>query len=108
MYAFQNPFHWVKEVDQSPLAKRAWFLQERFLAPRTLYFGASQVYWECSGLVACESFPFGMENTVAGNQSFTFNAARAKCFEDREDQEQDETYWNELLAFWHTIVCSYS
>jgi hypothetical protein len=108
MYAFQNPFHWLKEVDQSPLAKRAWVLQERFLAPRTLYFGASHVYWECSRLVACESFPFGMENTVAGNQSFTFNAARANCFEDREDQEQDETYWNELSAFWHTIVRSYS
>lgn len=58
--------------------------------------------------MACESFPFGMENTVAGNKSFTFNAACAKCFEAQEDQGQDETYWNELSAFWHTIVRSYS
>jgi len=108
MYAFQNPFHWLKEVDQSPLARRAWVLQERFLAPRTLHFGASQMYWECSNIVACESFPFGMGNTVAGDKSFAFNAAHAKCFEDRKDRKQDEAYWNEFSAFWHTIVRSYS
>lgn len=35
------------EVYDSPLAGRAWALQEQVLSRRTLYFGESQLYWEC-------------------------------------------------------------
>lgn len=31
----------------SPLARRAWVLQERILSPRVLYFGSSNTYFEC-------------------------------------------------------------
>ncbi|KAI1290479.1 heterokaryon incompatibility protein-domain-containing protein [Xylaria venustula] len=30
-----------------PLASRGWTLQESMLAPRHLYFGKRQIYWEC-------------------------------------------------------------
>lgn len=30
-----------------PLTTRAWTLQERLLAPRSLHFGKQQTYWEC-------------------------------------------------------------
>jgi hypothetical protein len=41
----------------TPLGERAWVLQERLLAPRTLHFGSSQIFWECDSLTACEEFP---------------------------------------------------
>jgi len=44
-------------ITDSPLARRAWAFQERFLAPRTLHFTSSQVYWECRTRYACETYP---------------------------------------------------
>ncbi|KAI1168130.1 HET-domain-containing protein [Nemania serpens] len=35
------------DVDEGPLSRRAWVLQERVLSPRTLHFTKRQVYWEC-------------------------------------------------------------
>jgi Heterokaryon incompatibility protein (HET) len=46
-----------KNLDNEPLRCRAWAFQERFLAPRTLHFTNSQVFWECNGIAACETFP---------------------------------------------------
>ncbi|KAI0099105.1 heterokaryon incompatibility protein-domain-containing protein [Nemania sp. FL0031] len=35
------------DVDDGPLSRRAWVLQERVLSPRTVHFTERQVYWEC-------------------------------------------------------------
>jgi hypothetical protein len=40
-----------------PLHRRAWVVQERALAPRTLYFGSDIVYWECVEDAASEASP---------------------------------------------------
>jgi hypothetical protein len=46
-------------LDDEPLNARAWTLQERLLAPRTLHYGSNQVFWECSeGLLAEDGTPF--------------------------------------------------
>ncbi|KAK3402947.1 heterokaryon incompatibility protein-domain-containing protein [Sordaria brevicollis] len=42
-------------LQTSPLLSRAWVFQERFLAPRILYFGAEQLYWECRCRTLSES-----------------------------------------------------
>jgi len=39
-------FIWNQHVENSPLVKRAWVLQKQFLAPRTLHFGTTQLFWE--------------------------------------------------------------
>ena len=41
-------------------SKRAWCFQETFMAPRSVYFSKSQLFWECRGFRACESFPQGI------------------------------------------------
>ncbi|KFY22402.1 hypothetical protein V491_02812 [Pseudogymnoascus sp. VKM F-3775] len=43
-----------EEVDNARLNDRAWILQERLLACRTIHFGAGQMYWECGQGVYCE------------------------------------------------------
>jgi hypothetical protein len=40
--------HSYVENTKEPLTKRAWVVQERFLAPRTLHFSASQTSFECA------------------------------------------------------------
>ncbi|KAF4333927.1 heterokaryon incompatibility [Fusarium beomiforme] len=45
-----------KDVDEGPLVKRAWVLQERVLSRRIIHFTARHTYWECGEGVRCERF----------------------------------------------------
>ena len=45
----------------SPLQTRAWCVQEQILAPRTLFYGASGVFWQCLECEADEGYPLGHE-----------------------------------------------
>jgi hypothetical protein len=42
-----NPWSGIIDMEEEPLSKRAWALQERYLAPRTLHFASTQMYFEC-------------------------------------------------------------
>lgn len=55
-----NSDFWESQVRQAPLSQRAWVVQERILAPRSLYFAESQLFWECRRQHACELFPDGV------------------------------------------------
>ncbi|KAL1948528.1 hypothetical protein VTO73DRAFT_12603 [Trametes versicolor] len=55
------PGHWAHETfDQdpidvlSPIERRAWTFQERFLSPRTLILGTGELSWLCGSAVCCE------------------------------------------------------
>ncbi len=45
------------QIMRSVLDTRGWVFQERFFAPRTLYFTSYQLFWECVSSKACEPFP---------------------------------------------------
>ena len=47
------------QLDFSPLSTRAWVVQERILAPRTVHFLSQRVMWECRTEVLCEADPAG-------------------------------------------------
>ena len=51
---------WTREVDDAPLIQRGGFLQERLLPRRTVYFGRSQIFWECHSQDATEMLPRGL------------------------------------------------
>lgn len=44
-----------QQIWRAPWGKRAWTLQEALLAPRCLYIGDDQLYFECNGMQCCES-----------------------------------------------------
>ena len=52
-YISTNVEDFDQHVEEGPLNKRAWVLQERYLARRTLHFAADQVYWECGEEIYC-------------------------------------------------------
>jgi hypothetical protein len=51
---------WHGKISSSPLAGRAWAVQELILARRTLHFAENQMFWECSELNASEIYPRGL------------------------------------------------
>lgn len=48
---------WTLNFADQPLLSRGWVLQERLLAPRVLYFGREQVFWECKFAACCKTRP---------------------------------------------------
>ena len=48
---------WKSGLFKSPLYRRAWTLQERWLSRRILHFGRESLFFECGELEASEMFP---------------------------------------------------
>ncbi|KAI1052698.1 hypothetical protein LB507_009800 [Fusarium sp. FIESC RH6] len=42
-----DPHGGIVDLEEEPLSKRAWVLQERYLSPRTIHFASTQMYFEC-------------------------------------------------------------
>ena len=53
-----------------PLHTRAWVVQERLLAPRTLYYGSNGLAWECTTCSATEAVPWGDVSRFSPKASF--------------------------------------
>jgi hypothetical protein len=51
-----DPHFVLDNTTATPLSNRAWALQERLLAPRTLHFGISQLFWQCATKFACDRY----------------------------------------------------
>ncbi|PQE21273.1 heterokaryon incompatibility protein [Rutstroemia sp. NJR-2017a WRK4] len=62
--------NYMRLINGSPLFKRAWVFQERILAQRTIYFGDSQIHWECGRGSACEISP--LITSIKANPRFEF------------------------------------
>jgi hypothetical protein len=77
-----NPYIYVGSVMKSPLAKRAWVFQERFLAPRTVHFTITQLCWECKSKIACEAYPEKLPRSV---------------YYDLVEQDKIEELWNHAV-----------
>lgn len=102
---------WIHSVDDAPLNKRAWVLQERILSKRVLHFSRTQVFWECQELKASESLPDGLPND---GDDFSENL---KCFEPHhilsKEQAKKQKITERMLeeqayAKWYRIVRLYS
>ncbi|RFN50219.1 hypothetical protein FIE12Z_5533 [Fusarium flagelliforme] len=44
-------------IDQTPVNRRGWVLQEQLLSARVLYLGDDQLYWQCDEATASETAP---------------------------------------------------
>jgi hypothetical protein len=57
VFQFADDQLYSRCVNSQPQSSRAWVPQERILAPRTLHFSQTEVFWECRRNCACDSFP---------------------------------------------------
>ncbi|KAF2016195.1 HET-domain-containing protein [Aaosphaeria arxii CBS 175.79] len=80
--------HSGESIDNDPLSKRGWALQERFLARRTLHSGSKQFAFECSQ-------QYKSEDGFRGKSRF--NELAAKDEDESESTYRGPTKWHNLL-----------
>lgn len=78
---------WKSAFSQEVLTSRAWVVQERLLAPRTLHFGKDQIYWECNQEFRSETQP---ENE--------WRRAEAAWYTGFETASELRTTWKALIG----------
>jgi len=78
-----------------PLHTRAWVVQERVLAPRTLYYGSNGLAWECTECSATEADPRGQVSRFSPKASF---------FDILQQQSHDALYdcWTDIQITYTT------
>lgn len=93
---------WETEVRRAPLNQRAWVVQERLLAPRTLYFGKNQLFWECRELHACEILPNGIPSQLVSGiaEPGAVDLAPIKSFEQALRRLRDAVPYYDQSGFW--------
>ena len=87
---------WQDLVDRSPLAKRAWILQERALAKRTLHFTRNELLWECQETCCSESFPDGLPAQLSSSEKVSSVVSFDKKLHHRQ------------IGNWHDLVRAYT
>lgn len=71
-----------RSVTGSHLATRAWTLQEKLLAPRTLHIGDRGGFWECRSKTASECLPLGFESLYRLMESQKENDTSMHAWQD--------------------------
>ncbi|MCJ1438234.1 hypothetical protein MMC27_007621 [Xylographa pallens] len=96
-----------------PLHRRAWVVQERALAPRTLYFGSEMVFWECVGGTASEEKP-GLQETAfkhsgerSDNSSLASSMGLKTTLHTMKELCQSGD-WADWECFWWKMVKEYT
>lgn len=102
-YVFDNSY-WNRHIFSGPLHRRGWVFQERLLSPRVIYFGKSQILWECFTELKCEGFPRGIpENHSVKNLTPLWD------LQGRHQQRQlGDKMPTQLLRLWNNLVREYS
>tara|TARA_R110002033_G_scaffold5178_2_gene22822 strand:+ start:137 stop:547 length:411 start_codon:yes stop_codon:yes gene_type:complete len=84
----------VPHDQQQPLYRRAWMIQERFLAPRVLNFGSQYLFWECRTCKASEIYPGGI-SAVLGDLS-PLSGIKADV-SGHADMYSATYHWNQIV-----------
>ncbi|KAK4900965.1 hypothetical protein LTR27_002148 [Elasticomyces elasticus] len=82
------------------LSERAWVLQERVLAPRTVHCCRTQLYWECRAGEASETWPNLVPSAASDGdaRSFTLNSIFSG------DMRSSSQGYASHRAIWHQLV----
>jgi hypothetical protein len=99
-------FDLTRPLVESHIASRAWVIQERFLSPRKLHFTEEQMFWECSGIFACETFPRGMPAVYEHSTSRHHRmSAQALC---NNDTAQIYKTWGRICEDYSRAALTYT
>ncbi|RYO38006.1 hypothetical protein AA0111_g2645 [Alternaria arborescens] len=118
-YYLYNMNYWADNFISTPLKKRAWVVQELALAPRALHLCGDQLFWECHGLDACETWPTGPPpNMWVSHAELRSYSASIEVFgfprtDDSESvyistDENDKLNTTTFRELWKHIVSNYN
>ncbi|KAJ8106724.1 hypothetical protein OPT61_g9352 [Boeremia exigua] len=85
---------------------RAWFFQERFLSPRSIFFGKRGIHWECRQGLACEHFP-DIKSFHGQIWNSDYRPFKARYAEIRSDSE-NRAIWSYLLEAYTRTCLTYT
>jgi hypothetical protein len=98
---------WETNITSGVLNSRGWVFQERLLAPRILYFGHDQLFWECRQRRACEAYPLSSSwCEVLEREDPTLRETSGP--NGRMRMNYDSTQREGQLESWKDIVTVYS
>ncbi|KAL0935434.1 heterokaryon incompatibility protein [Colletotrichum truncatum] len=101
--------YWDKNIFAGPLHKRGWVFQERHLSPRVLYFGESQILWECFNEAKCEGFPGGTPFYWSNKNLYAlWDQQDGKKTLPAADHEFQGAMPLHIYSFWRDLVKAYS
>ncbi|KAK0124064.1 hypothetical protein ONS95_009050 [Cadophora gregata] len=95
-------FFGLPEMD-APLQKRAWALQERLLAPRTLLIYPEELVWECRTTASCECRGLHMDRDT-GSSIYAQQIGELKAM----IQPRQNLTVTEAARNWLLIISAYS
>jgi Heterokaryon incompatibility protein (HET) len=97
------------------LSSRAWTLQERLLAPRTIYFGSLMIYWECRQSQHSElrpeeelSLPFGAILQKFGSVAADRSADLCRPPQSENEMKILQERWGDLVTIYTSRRLTYS
>jgi hypothetical protein len=102
-YMIHSANYWEQHVENSPLFRRGWALQERLLPDRVLYFSDQQVLFECRRQRLCEGFPCNAAMLCKPRQNLVF--FEQPTFADSKTDLASKLARN--LKIWADIVTMY-
>lgn len=99
--------YWAESVMEMPLFLRAWAFQELILAPRRIFFGQTEVSFQCKQNAASETFPGRVPRQVgAGGLVQIEPNSQGGQFRQFYGSSAEETL--HTLSKWDTIVYRFS
>jgi hypothetical protein len=122
-YTIVDDDFWHQHLDEAPLSRRAWVVQEYLFAPRIIHFGRRQLFWECSCLHACETHPSGVDlgrccamSSVKDDSKFPPSRGKSslvekqtpKDCENTEIEDDEFVYDFGLSDGWYKLVERYT
>ncbi|KAK1062703.1 hypothetical protein LTR74_010018 [Friedmanniomyces endolithicus] len=92
------------EIDmmRSPLNRRSWVMQERYLAPRVVHYTRHMVYWECTASTASEALPPALESGFGDIRQLKKLDARVLQTHNLSSEVTQAVYalWDNLVALY--------
>ncbi|KAL2066064.1 hypothetical protein VTL71DRAFT_2135 [Oculimacula yallundae] len=100
---------WQREVEETPLGRRAWVVQERVLAPRIVHFSSSQVFWECCQERQAELLPLDSVGENGELKKVTPYPGTSEAEDPDRIWVSDTLFFNmQVHANWACLVEKYS
>jgi hypothetical protein len=104
-YAIIDNTQWSASVEESPLFRRGWVVQERLLCSKMIHFSKDQLFWECRTAALSETRPDKCEYT--GPLFKEDNELTATVSEGETTSMQQERS-RRLYHQWRKVVENYS